>query len=295
VHDVAVRAFKSKSGDPTRALYCYSTGTSSGSYNIGRSTDVYCNVVSRSGTGITYLNSQRTAGGEASAGVSKEVAFAPFDGTMRPNELTIDTTDEYNAVVCVSMRDTNELVSERCPSPVTSSNCGNGANEVRWPNRIDGYLQCRHVWIEGWGSSTYNSDVFNGVASASGPVNVGSVQKIGLGGIGPRLRPPLTSIYPSDEVGYGWGYALTALSGYTGGRAPHPNHVQKLAICFTVSARNAPGCAVMELEPVNDVWQFNAPVDCVNGYGCLADKSRRLRSGEVASSANSTAATTTAA
>jgi hypothetical protein len=212
--------------------------------------------------------------------VSKEEVYSTFDGkdtNYRPHELTIDTTDEYNAMVCISKRDTAEADQSRCPSPTDSTNCGGG---TVWPNPIEGYLECRHLWIEGWGSSTYNSDVFNGVASASGPVNVGSVQKIHLGPIGPRLRPPLPGVSPSRHIAYGSGFSLTALDGYTGGFAPHPDSaVARMAICFTSHAPSAggsfgPGCKLIEFVPASHVWQFNAPVDCVNGYGCV--NSRRL-------------------
>jgi len=291
VHDVVVSAFKSKSGDPTRALFCYTTATTTGNYRVGYTTDVRCNVASRSGTGITYLNSQRTADGEASAGVSKEEVYSFYDGkdgvstaNWRPNELTLDTTDEYNAVVCTSKRDTFEANQPRCSSPSFGCNVGNG--NIAWPSPIGGYLECRHLYIEGWGSSTYNSDVFNGVASASGPVNVGSVQRINLGAPGPRLKPPPIELVqsPHIDIAFGSGYSLTALDGYHGGFAPHPDHaLARAVICFTRynnlnAATSNAACKLIDFNPRSHVWQFNAPIDCVNGYNCerLRVDSRRL-------------------
>ena len=66
-----------------------------------------------------------------------------------------------------------------CGHPPTSCN-NNGDLGVRLTDRHEsgyptpeptyGAPKCRMLSIHGWGSSTYNSPIFNGVASATAPI-----------------------------------------------------------------------------------------------------------------------------
>jgi len=239
VTDLAVQAFKSKSGDPTRALFCYITLQYSGTHSRGTNDQLWCDVAQRDGPSINYLNSQRGPDGRASAGVNKAVLV---ETRRYVKETAIAAMDENNAIVCYTLGD---AVSQ-CAYPA-GNRCPGGSSDGFRPVAGSGEVVCRHVWIEGWGSSTYNSAYHNGLADAAEPLNVGSVKAI-------RVSEPLPIASGSNRYP-----SVTTLT------------EQMAVVCYTrvrVGTANSGQCTVIETDPAKNVWKFNAPIDCVNGYNC---------------------------
>jgi hypothetical protein len=233
--DVAVKAFVSKSGDPTRALYCYvAIDAATGTPNIVTPADLSCSVISRLGLSLTYKNSQRDPiTGAATDGVRITTLVAT--GARKP---TIAALDPYNMIVCYEKTDTSSVA-------------------------------CRHLWVTGYGSSTYNSDHdFNGVADAASPQNVGSVQTLNMGselvisdGADGAATLPFVSAYITWDVDNESGYFF------------------KSVVCYTKATANRPACNMISATPIRKTWAFNAAVDCVNGYGCPTWPSRKRKLG----------------
>jgi hypothetical protein len=241
ITEVAVDTFQSKSGDPTRALVCYIVATYSGGRYTAENRDLRCNVAQRIGSGLTLLNSERTAAGQASDGVSKDLVLATGGGAgSYIKDTTIATLDSYNAVVCWSGM--GSLVPF-CAYPTGSCTTG-GDGLTLLPG--SGMPMCRQLWIGGWGSSTYNSQVYSGIASASAPQNVGSVQSISLGAPIALDSTVTNGVYPS----------ATHLK-------PH-----YAVACYSANSDYAP-CHLLQTTIATKTWSFNDPVDCINGYGCV--------------------------
>jgi len=238
VTDLAVQTFKPKSGDPTRALFCYVTLAYAGTHRRGTNVELYCDVAQRDGAGLNYLNSQRGPDGRASAGVNKGTLV---ESASFVKDTSIAAIDESNAIVCYTVG----ANIPQCAFPA-GTRCPGGASNGFRPNAGNGVVTCRSVWIEGYGSSTYNSNYFNGVASAAEPVNVGSVTAIKVGP--PLAVSPGNGQYPS----------IATLA-------------EDIAVvCYTqvVAGVNRGMCAELTTCPVKDTVAFAAPVDCVNGYNC---------------------------
>jgi len=295
ITDLTVEAFRSKSGDPTRALVCYTTLTAADTNGAvdsrysATSGGLYCNVVQRVNDGLTFLNSERTAAGAASAGVDKTIRIAVSQDAINVNGfvngVTIAALDEYNFLICYTNSRSaqcppNQVCAVRqCPYPPTGG-CGglvctgSGLNN----GHGNGAPTCRALWIEGWGSSTYNSNVFSGIAAASAPVNVGSVTNIRLGD--PFTISAAVGMYPSI-VSFKPDYSVLCFS--------------KTAV---PAAAPATACHLITDQHVAQrVWQFNNPVDCVNGYGCtglLNPVGRRLNTAPNATAPKATAPNATA-
>jgi hypothetical protein len=219
--DVIVTAFKSKSGDPTRALYCFVTTGS----------DLYCSVLQKTGdattsAGLAYENSQRDATtGEATSGVRVNALVA----TGTASAPTIAALDPYNALVCYLT----------------------GAATTA----------CRHLWISGYGSSTYNSPIFDGVASEAAPLNVGSTQSISLG-------PELVVATGTTEAPFAYSFVTWDVDNEAG-------YYYKAVVCYTKTdvSPSAGACNMISATPLRKTWSFNAAIDCVNGYGCPTRRS----------------------
>lgn len=285
--DVTVKAFASKSGDPTRALYCATavTGDSTGRcrnspgsnpWATSRRQSVTCGVITRMGTNdFTFTNQERDEQGQPTAGVVKSVSFGeavniePNDPTpeldadyTRPADVSIGMIDEYNALVCYVYGYQTRL----CSYPPSSFGIANNqkanfqcsATYPAAPNSGDdgitqnpgrGVPMCAQIWITGYGSSTYNSDdqrfleVFDQVASAAAPTNVGIVTALVSG--------PAVALSTSETAG---------------NILPSPFYNHKSGVCFTVDG--AAHCSMVTTSPATGTWAFNAPVDCVNGFNC---------------------------
>jgi hypothetical protein len=325
VNEMAVSAFRSKAGDPTRALVCYVTmdiflndqspisggqctdrqrstryrignrfiftldaqNSDYNSFGEGWYDTLTCDVMSRKGTTITFLNSARSAAGLGTDGVPVTQALRSYltSGIMFSQRIgmikdpTITQLDEYNALVCYTVGAQPHVCSHNTQGSCSTSS-GNDRSITNGNDGFDapagnGQVQCTSVWIEGYGSSTYISDdgysaggVGNGpgrvgagdgvgvrhmpihdtVASASAPVNVGVTTLIGVGphipasGLSAKSYPFVTSLYS-----YGFYAAL---------------------LCWSTAAASSGTCTVMTPFPERNTWNFNAPVDCINGYNC---------------------------
>jgi len=264
--NVAVTTMKPKSGDPTRALFCYMTQTVSQrpprttqDLEVAYNVELRCNVAQRSGGDLTYLNGARTASGQASAGVNVDVGIAATlsnpGRTSTPagaiiNSYIMDTTlvamDETNAIVCYANgTDGGNCLTGGCGSPAFP-----GINNGITVPRADGDPTCHTITLHGEGSSTYNSNVFNGISSATAPVNVGSVNNITVG-------------FATKASADGGGYLAMA---------SQKTRYQVLCYAKTtrtpVSATNDLACQLILPTFAENTWHFNNDVDCVNGYGC---------------------------
>jgi len=244
--EVAVEAFKPKSGDPTRALYCFIKGNYVGKYYNMRHMALYCGVTQRTGApAMTFFNSARTADGQASPGI--EPVFIVAD-TSFVKEPVITAIDDYNAIVCYTIGDDIRT----CPDPPTNCASGNGFH----PAAGNGALTCTHVWIEGSGSSTYHTD-------EATPSNVGSTSRLNFG---PQTvisttatvsYPSLAVVTPQVPDGREWEVSGDGTS-------------QIVVACFTERQGNfnRGKCSVISTRQIKGTWAFNAPVDCVNGFNC---------------------------
>jgi hypothetical protein len=236
--------------------------------NVIANKDLFCDVAQRVGDSLTFKNSERTEQGWASAGKFLPNLVREGLPTEYIKDVTVAPLTEYAALVCYTV---GSYVIPQCAYPTDGCTAANpdypyasspgapgGDGLILMPG--DGLPVCSTVWIEGYGSSTYNSDVFNNVADATQPVNVGIVTSLQVGV--PRVISWFQGMYPS-VVALKPMYAVLCFAKTT------PHLEDHGSACHLITSTNLP----------RDLWQFNAPVDCVNGFGCpsSAASARRFR------------------